>query len=125
MKDRIKELRKSLDLSQEAFGKKLGVTKSSVSSMESGRFNVTDTTIKLICSEFDVNESWLRSGDGPMLRPAKTIDNELAIEVAKLVKTDDEFTKQCILRYLKMSDEEKEVFKKFLNSVVDGCDTIE
>lgn len=121
MKNRVKELRKSLGLSQESFGEKLGVTKSSVSNMESGRFNVTDTIVKLICKEFNVNEYWLRDGEGPMFRPVKSVDNELSIEIAKLINSDDAFTKQCVLQYLKLSEESKELFKNFLVSVVDGC----
>lgn len=120
MKNRVKELRKSLGLSQESFGEKLGVTKSSVSNMESGRFNVTDTIVKLICKEFNVNEYWLRDGEGPMFRPVKSVDNELSIEIAKLINSDDAFTKQCVLQYLKLSEKSKELFKNFLVSVVDG-----
>lgn len=67
MNMRLLELRKALKLSQEAFGEKLGVTRSSVSNMETGRFNITETMVKLICSTFNVNEGWFRTGEGQML----------------------------------------------------------
>lgn len=76
MNERLRELRKKCDLSQEEFGKKLGVTKTAVSKMELGTYQITDTMLKLICSEFNANERWLRfgeGGDGDMfLKPQKT-----------------------------------------------------
>lgn len=68
MNKRVKELRTSLNLSQEVFGKKLGITKSAVSNIETGRFNATDTILKLMCTEFNVNEEWLRDGVGEMFK---------------------------------------------------------
>ncbi len=64
--DRFKELRKSLGISQEEFGKKIGLSKSGISNIESGTRNVTDKHIKLVCSEFPVNEEWLKTGEGEM-----------------------------------------------------------
>jgi len=64
--DRFKELRKTLGLSQEEFGKKIGLSKSGISNIESGTRNVTDKHIKLVCSEFPVNEEWLKTGEGKM-----------------------------------------------------------
>lgn len=64
MKDRIKSIRKSKRLSQEEFGSRIGITKSSVSLLESGRNSPSEQTIKLLCTEFNVNEDWLRTGAG-------------------------------------------------------------
>ena len=64
MNRRITELRKALSLTMEAFGKKLGVTKSSISNIESGRRGLTEQMILSICREFGVNEEWLRNGTG-------------------------------------------------------------
>lgn len=118
---RVVSLRKKLSLTQTVFGEKINVTKSQIGNIENDRRILTDRTISDICREFNVNEDWLRYGKEPMFRPAKTIDNELTIEIVKLIGTDDEFTKQCILQYLKLSDQSKAMFKDFLVSVVDGC----
>ena len=64
MKDRIKLLRKKEKMSQEEFGRKIGIGKSSVSKIELGENNPSDQTIMLICSIFNVNEVWLRTGEG-------------------------------------------------------------
>lgn len=70
MNERIKALRKALDLTMEAFGAKIGITKSAVSTIESGKNRPSDQTILLICQVYGVNESWLRTGEGEMFVPA-------------------------------------------------------
>ena len=68
--ERIKELRKSLGLTLEEFGKKLGVGKSAISNIENGSRNLTDQMALSICREFNVREEWLRYGTGDMFEPA-------------------------------------------------------
>ena len=86
---RIKELRKHFDLTQDVFGKKLGIKKSAVSKIEKGENGVTDQMIKLMVKEFGVNESWLRTGEGEMkIEDCK--DNRYLSNVGKLQRTDDE-----------------------------------
>ena len=81
MNTRIKELRKTLKKSQEDFGKLLGLSKSGVSDIESGRRNVTEQHIIMLrnCKDFNINEKWLRTGEGEMFIP---FDREK--ELAKL-----------------------------------------
>lgn len=121
MNNRLVELRKTLGLTQSKFGEHINMSQTQIGKIEKGDRTLTDRTIGDICREFNVNEYWLRDGEGPMFRPVKSVDNELSIEVAKLINSDDVFTKQCILQYLKLSEESKELFKNFLVSVVDGC----
>lgn len=66
MNNRIKELRKSISMTQEDFANRLAITKASVSRIESGVNNPSDQTIKLICSEFGVRREWLELGHEPM-----------------------------------------------------------
>lgn len=66
MNERIIELRKSLNLSQTDFGKQIGISKSSVSDIEIGRISISERTIISICSKFNVNEEWLKYGNGNM-----------------------------------------------------------
>ena len=61
---RIEQIRKEAKLSQEDFGNRLRITRSSISRLESGINNPSDQTISLICKEFNVNEEWLRTGEG-------------------------------------------------------------
>ena len=64
MNERLKSLRKELSLSQEAFGKRLGVTGTAISRIEIGNRAVTEQMILATCREFNVREEWLRDGSG-------------------------------------------------------------
>lgn len=66
MNNRIKEIRENQKLSRVAFGKRLGVSGDVINNLERGRVEPKDPIIKLICSEYSVNESWLRTGSGSM-----------------------------------------------------------
>ena len=68
MNDRLKELRKSLKLSQAAFGAKVGVSRDVINNFENGRVELKDNFIQLICLKFSINETWLRTGEGDMYR---------------------------------------------------------
>jgi len=61
-------------MKQEAFGEKIGLSKSGISSIESGSRNVTDKHIKLLVALFNINEHWLRTGDGEMFNEIDLID---------------------------------------------------
>lgn len=116
---RIKELRNALNLNQTNFGEQLGLKQTTIAGYENNHRELTDRTISDICRVFNVNEEWLRTGDGPMFRPKKGLDNELAEHIADLIKTDDELTKAFILELLKLSPEEMDVIKKILLNVND------
>jgi transcriptional regulator with XRE-family HTH domain len=66
MKDRLKELRKSLGLNQTEFGKRLGVKSTAISKLEKGERNFTDQMVLAVCREYGVREAWLREGEGAM-----------------------------------------------------------
>lgn len=66
MKDRIKKIRKELDLTQQEFADRLGIKRGGVANYEIGRNEPADSVISLICREFNVNEEWLRTGQGEM-----------------------------------------------------------
>lgn len=66
--DRVKMVRKSpeISLSMEKFGQRLGVGKSTISSIESGTNAITSQMRRSICREFHVSETWLETGEGEM-----------------------------------------------------------
>ncbi|MDO4594464.1 MAG: helix-turn-helix transcriptional regulator [Tissierellia bacterium] len=66
MNQRIKQLRKTLGLSGEKFGERLGVQRAAISNIENGNRNITDQMFKFICREFNVNPQWLKYGEGEM-----------------------------------------------------------
>ena len=66
MNERIKELRKALGLTQQEFADRIKVKRNTVATYEMGRSTPSDAAISLICREFNVNENWLRTGEGQM-----------------------------------------------------------
>jgi len=70
MDERIKKLRKSLDLTQREFAERIGSSQNVLANYESGRRNPSSAVINNICKEFNVNEEWLRNGTGEMFKPA-------------------------------------------------------
>lgn len=66
MNNRIRELRKSLNLSQKSFAERIGLKQNAISYMEKQGATVTEQNIRAICIQFNVNEHWLRTGSGKM-----------------------------------------------------------
>lgn len=62
--ERVKWVRKTLGLTLEKFGEKVGVQKSAISKIENGENGITDQMCKSICREFNVSDEWLRDGTG-------------------------------------------------------------
>lgn len=69
MNYRIKKARRALDLTQQTFAEKIGMKQNSIALIESGKRNISDQAILSICREFNVNEEWLRTGNGEMFNP--------------------------------------------------------
>lgn len=112
--ERIKTLRSTLGMKQVDFANKISRTQAVFSKYESGAIAITDRTIADICREFNVNEQWLRAGDGPMFKQQDNLDNMLTADVAKLVRSSDEFTKKLIHNYLSLPQEARDEVKKFI-----------
>lgn len=117
MKDRIRELRKVLNLTQEELGKRLGIKRNTIATYESGRNEPIDAVISLICREFNVNEEWLRNGTGEMFIE-QTPDEEIATFVGNLLKDEeDSFKRRLISGLAALDDTGWEVLEKFLDSI--------
>ena len=96
MNARIKKLRKELGLTLDKFGEKLGVTKPTISRIENGVNNVTEQMIKSICREFNVNETWLRTGEGEMFVDMDTEDELMRWAGEVLSGSDTSFQKRFV-----------------------------
>lgn len=77
MDERIKAIRKALGLTQQEFADRLGIQRSTIAQYETGRNNPIDAVVSLICREYDVDEVWLRTGEGEMFRP-RTREDDIA-----------------------------------------------
>ena len=119
--DRVREIRTSQDpkMSMEAFAARLGVTKTAISLVESGKNDLSDQMARSICREFGVNEAWLRTGEG-LPYPSKSKQDEIAALVASYTNDSGSFRKALIttlLRFDPGSDKWK-LLEEIYNSVV-------
>lgn len=118
MNERIRELRKHLNLTLEEFGKKVGVTKAAISRIEKGERSVTDQMFLSICREFNVNENWLRTGDGEMFYLEE--DEEAAYVSELLYDTKNplyDLIKSIMKTYSQSGEKEKEIIKNFAKNL--------
>ena len=112
--ERVKNLRKFLDMSQEEFGKILGISKSGVSDIEAGRRSVTDQHIIMICQNPSlspvVNPEWLRDGTGEMfIEP-----DEFSLDDFIKAKGATELETQIIKAYFELSpDTRRDLIEHF------------
>lgn len=85
LKDRIKSIRKENKLTQVEFGESIGVKGNTITNYETGLRNPTDAVIKSICRIYNINEEWLRTGEGEMYRQLSK-DEEIAGIVSDLLE---------------------------------------
>ena len=106
MNTRIKELRKHLNLTQDDFGARIGIKKSAVSQLESGKNAPSPQTVLMICDQFGVNRDWLVTGNGPMFLQRTKEDQlgDLFREVA--LDPEDAFRKKIFLGLAKLNPED-------------------
>lgn len=91
MNERIKQLRTYLHLTQQEFADRIKVKRNTVATYEMGRSTPSGAVVSLICTEFSVNEKWLRTGEGePFLvkEPEQTLKSRLESALAKLDDND-------------------------------------
>lgn len=118
--ERIRKLRKSLGLTLEKFGGRLGVGKTAINKLEKGENNVTDQMFKSICREFNVNEEWLRNGTGEMFAIP---EDETAAIVSDLLESRNNQFYDLILDIVKtyqtLSPMDQEIIKKFCQQLAE------
>ena len=98
MGDRLKALRKALNMTQQEFADRLNIKRNTLANYETGRNEPIDAVYSLICREFNVDEHWLRTGEGEMIRARDRMD-ELMESAGRFFSNEtDEFR----LRFAKM-----------------------
>lgn len=89
MRERIKELRKILGLTQQKFADRLGLKRQTIAAYEMGNIEPSESTLLLICKEFGISKHWLTTGEGEM-KIEDCQDNRYFSNIGKLQRTDDE-----------------------------------
>lgn len=117
MKDRIKQVRKSKNLTQTAFGEVIGVKGNTVTNYETGLRTPTDAVIKSICREFGINEEWIRNGTGEMFQPENKNDEISRLFGEVLKKSDDDFRYRLINALAKLDDSGWDSLEKLIDTI--------
>lgn len=121
--ERFIELRKACRKSQTDFSKVLGLSRSGVADIETGRRNVTEKHLLMLSNwdEYNVNIDWLRTGKGDMFLPNETDTLELIRKEYGLTDTQLKF----VANFLRLPESEKDIIFHFLESVFAENETIE
>lgn len=116
MNERIKKLRKELKLTQQEFSDKLHIKRNTLANYEIGRNEPIDAVVALICKTYNVNEEWLRSGEGNMFLELPEEDEEAAY-VSELLEDSDndlyKLIKEIMHTYHDLTPKSKEVIRDF------------
>lgn len=113
---RIKEVRKTLGLTLEKFGERIGMKSNSLSQVENGINAVSSQLRTAVCREFHVREEWLRTGAGEMFEE-RTPDQAIVDFAADLVNVeDDAFKKRLISALARMDEQTWESFEKWITA---------
>lgn len=118
MNERIKALRLALGLSQEEFGRRLGVGRGAITNIEFNKVEPKPLFVDLICREFGVNREWLETGEGEMLRHMSA-EKELEYVFQEIHASDDPTIRAIIRTYWGLPDDAKEIVKQFILDVAE------
>jgi transcriptional regulator with XRE-family HTH domain len=113
LNDRIKRVRKDAKKNQNDFGLSLGVMRATYASYESGRVVPTKTFIQLLCSQYNVNEEWLTTGQGEMY--VKSEEAAIAALVSEL--NLDDMDKNILMAYKKLEPEYRKGVWAFIENL--------
>lgn len=114
--ERVKEVRKSLGLTLEKFGARLGVTKTAISKIEKGERNLTELMTKSICREFNVDYGWLTTGSGEMFVDS---DEDFLSRIDAILADENEDRRNMIKTLLYASDEDIEAVSRLVKYFYD------
>lgn len=122
MQERLKALRLKLNLTQSAFASRIGTTQNVVANYEIGRRNPSSSALNNICKEFNVNETWLRTGEGKMF-VSRGRSEAIAQEVNRFMADHpDSFRERLISLLIRLDEKQWEILEQYARQLVDDHD---
>lgn len=116
MDQRIKMIRKSQNLTQAEFGERIGIKGNTVTGYETGLRVPSDAIIISICREFNINEGWLRTGDGEMFRPTRRND-EITAFFGDILSSDPDFRHRFVSVLARMTPGEWAILESKIKEI--------
>lgn len=118
MGERIKELRTVLGLTQQQLADSLGIKRNTIAKYETGRGDPIDAVVSLICKTYNVNENWLRAGEGPMFLDYSR-DQQIMDFVADAMRGEsDNFKRRLISVLARLDENEWAILEKRLREII-------
>lgn len=116
--ERIKAIRKFYDKTQQDFADSLGLKQNTIATYEMGRLAPSDRTIADICRVYNVNEQWLRTGEGEMFLDLGP-DAQLEKIFDQIQLSGDDTIRAIIRTYWGLSDQDKAVIRRVILELAD------
>ena len=117
MNERIKRLRNTLQMTQQEFADRIKVKRNTVATYEMGRSVPSDSAIALICKEFSVNETWLRTGTGDMFLQENK-DEQISQMLDEVIKANEsDFKRRLISALSKLDDDGWDCLEKLVENI--------
>lgn len=118
LKDRVKKIRRHYEFTQQELADKLGIKRNTVATYESGKSNPSDAAISLICSKLNVNEVWLRTGEGGddnmFVKTAE--DDRYSLNLGKLTMEQNKLVKNAVNYFAESDPEKLKVIEDFMKA---------
>jgi transcriptional regulator with XRE-family HTH domain len=114
--ERVKEIRKTLGLTLEKFGERIGVTRGSMSNIENGNRNLTEQMTKSICREFSVDYMWLTTGEEEMFIDT---DDDFIERIDRIMAGEDEARKNLFKFMLELSDDDIAALDRLMKKAIE------
>lgn len=119
MDKRLKKLRKSLNLTQQEFSNRIGIKRNNIACYETGKNTPSDAAISLICREFNVNENWLRTGEGEMFLASNRTSEIAKLTNQLLTEESDSFKTRFINMLANLTVDEWKFLEKKAQQLVE------
>ena len=114
---RIKEVRKAKGLSQAAFGAPFGANRDMINNVENGRAAVSDIMVSSICRTYDVNEHWLRTGEGEMFVQIARSDEVMDFVGRAMIGEESNFKQRFLLALARLPEERWKDIEDFARQI--------
>lgn len=114
--ERVKEIRKTLGLTLEKFGDRLGLKKNAISQIETGKNSLTEQNAKAICREFGVDYIWLTTGDGEMFVET---DDDILETIDRIMIGENEFHKNLFKTFARLDEDELLALERIIDKFIE------
>lgn len=114
LSERIKMVRKTINLTQTEFGDRIGIAQNTIAAYEAGRREPQEVTLKAICDKFGISYKWLKYGEGEM---TAEVDNDVLSIINQILSAEDETTKQVFRAFANFDERDWQTIKKMIDNL--------